>query len=137
MPFTINDSAPNIPGVNYSGNWTLIYFYPKDFTSGCTTEACTFRDNFSQLKNKVEIIGISADTEESHAKFAAKYNLPFRLIADPDKQIIKDFGADGLIFPKRTSFLINPSGKIVKIYSPVKPATHAHEVLADLEAFSA
>ena len=127
-----NEIAPIIERVDFSGHWTLVYFYPKDFTPGCTTEACSLRDNFAELQKKVTVIGVSADSADSHAKFKAKYQLPFELIADPDKKIIQAYGVDGLIFPKRTSFLINPQGKIAKIYEKVNPSTHAAQILTDL-----
>lgn len=128
----IGDLAPPIPGVNFSGHTTLVYFYPKDFTPGCTIEACSLRDNFSDLQKKVTIIGVSSGSQDSHDKFKSKYNLPFDLIADPSKQIIHSYGVDGLIFPKRTSFLIDSTGIITKIYEQVNPQTHAAQILADL-----
>ncbi len=133
MQLFSGNSAPPIPGVNFPGHWTLVYFYPKDFTSGCTTEACSLRDNFAELQKKVTIIGVSADSESSHDKFKQKYSLPFALVADPDKKIIQAYGTDGLIFAKRTSFLINPQGKISKIYDHVNPSTHASQILTDLD----
>jgi peroxiredoxin Q/BCP len=118
----------------YSGNWVLLYFYPKDFTPGCIKEACSLRDNFEKLKDKIKIIGISADSVESHKKFSQKYTLPFMLLSDPGRNVIKLYGATGLIFAKRVSFLINPKGVIEKVYDKVNPETHADEILADMEA---
>lgn len=118
---------------DFKGKWLLLYFYPKDFTSGCTTEACSFRDNFSKLSKLVTIVGVSADTVDSHQKMVERYALPFTLLADPDRKIIKAYGADGLIFARRTSFLIDPTGKIVKIYDRVDPQTHATQILSDLK----
>src|SRR3989344_1315755 len=95
----VNDKAPDFKLADQNGNvlslsdylgrWLLIYFYPKDFTPGCTKEACSFRDNFSLYKDKLEIVGISGDSVKSHEKFAEKYELPFPLLADPDKKSIK------------------------------------------------
>ncbi len=116
---------------DYLGKWVLLYFYPKDNTPGCTTEACTLRDNFSPLsKAGAVVLGVSADSVKSHAGFAEKFFLPFPLISDPDKNIIKAYDADGII--RRVSYLINPDGYIAKAYPKVKPAEHAAEVLRDL-----
>ncbi len=150
----INTQAPlfSLPDQNgkihtlssYLGKWVLIYFYPKDDTPGCTTEACVLRDAFPAFeKLDAVILGISADTEKSHKKFEEKYSLPFTLLTDTEKSVINDYGVWA---PKkfmgreflgilRTSFLIDPEGKIVKVYEKVKPAKHAEEVLADLTAF--
>lgn len=120
-------SSENLKGQNY-----LLYFYPKDNTPGCTKEACAFRDNYAELKKVVSIIGVSADSGASHMKFREKYDLPFPLIADIDKKIIRAFGADGLIFPKRVSFLINDEGRIEKIYSKVDVSKHVDEIKMDI-----
>ena len=139
----VNDKAPDFKLADQNGNvlslsdylgrWLLIYFYPKDFTPGCTKEACSFRDNFSLYKDKLEIVGISGDSVKSHEKFAEKYELPFPLLADPDKKTIKTYGADGIIFAKRTSFLLNPEGLIKKIYPKVDPAVHAEQIINDID----
>jgi peroxiredoxin Q/BCP len=118
---------------DYSDKWLLLYFYPKDFTSGCTTEACSLRDNFGELQKLVNVVGVSTDSVDSHKKFANKYRLPFTLLADDDKKITKAYGTDGFIFNKRTSFLIGPDGIIRKIYEKVKPDQHAAEILKDLK----
>jgi len=119
---------------DYKGGWFLIYFYPKDFTSGCTKEAQSFRDNFSRLKDKMKMVGISTDSMESHKLFINKYNLPFTILSDPERKAIKSYGADGFIFAKRTSFLINPQGTIEIIYKKVDPTTHVREVLKDISS---
>ncbi len=119
----------------YAGRWLLLYFYPKDFTPGCTTEACSLRDKYGKLKERLSIVGVSADSAESHRKFSEKYQLPFALLADPERETIKRYGADGIIFSKRVSFLISPDGVIKKIYDAVKPAEHAGEILHDLAAW--
>ena len=131
---------------DYIGKWVLVYFYPKDDTPGCTIEACSLRDNMSQFeKAHAVILGISADTPESHAKFVEKYQLPFTLLADESKEVIKayDSWAPKKMFGKeflgvkRNSFLINPEGVVVKIYEGVKPQEHAAEVLKDISMLSA
>ena len=116
----------------YLGGWLLVYFYPKDNTPGCTKEACSFRDDFSRYKNKMRIVGISSDTVKSHNGFSSKYNLPFTLLSDENKRIIKSYGVNGTILPKRTSFLISPSGYIAKIYNKVDPTIHSQEILRDI-----
>lgn len=152
MKLKLGDAAPNfiLPDQNgenhsskeYLGYWALIYFYPKDDTPGCTKEACALRDNFPEfVKLKAVVIGISVDIAKSHTKFANKYNLPFTLLADAKKEVVKKYGVWGLkkfmgreyFGTIRTSFLIDPKGKIVKIYQNVKPLVHASQVLEDLE----
>jgi thioredoxin-dependent peroxiredoxin len=120
---------------DYYGQWLLLYFYPKDFTSGCTTEACSLRDNFEKLKQMVQVVGVSGDSVESHKKFIEKYSLPFTLLADPNKKTISDYGANGIIFAKRVSFLINPKGVIEKVYNKVDPKVHASQILQDFRNF--
>lgn len=124
---------------DYRGKNVLLYFYPKDDTPGCTTEACNFRDNYSAYqKAGVVILGVSADTVESHSKFKKKYYLPFTLLADTDHKICDLYGVWG---PKkmmgkeflgihRTSYLIGPDGMIRKVFANVKPPEHSQEVLA-------
>ena len=141
--FTLPDQDGNKHKLsNYHGEWVLLYFYPKDDTPGCTTEACTLRDNlpkFSKLTAK--IFGISVDSVASHKKFAEKYKLPFTLLADEDKKVVQKYGVwqEKSMYGKkymgtvRNSYLINPEGKIVKIYEKVKPETHAADVLSDLK----
>jgi thioredoxin-dependent peroxiredoxin len=143
MKINIHDSAPTFSALDqngkihrledYRGRWLLLYFYPKDDTPGCTAEACQFRDNFGLLKEKIEIVGISADNQESHQKFADKYKLPFTLLADPEREIIEEYGTDNVLLPKRTSFLINPDGKVVKIYPKVNPQYHVEEIIRDID----
>ena len=127
------------------GFWVLLYFYPKDDTPGCTKEACGIRDNFLKFNsNKVKVFGVSADSVESHRKFAEKFKLPFPLLADDQKQVVNAYGVWGekQFMGKsyqgisRTSFLIDPQGKIAKIYEKVKPEEHAQEVLNDVESLS-
>ena len=121
----------------YHGKWVLIYFYPKDDTAGCTKEACMLRDAFPHYKDKeIVILGISKDSSESHASFSTKYELPFTLLADNNQKVITAYGAKGGLFTKRISYLIAPDGTIAKAYGKVDPATHADEVLKDVEALS-
>ena len=117
---------------DYAGKWVLLYFYPKDFTSGCTTEACTLRDNYEGFK-KIEavVLGVSTDSVESHAGFSKEHALPFTLLSDPEKRLVEAYEARG-IMTKRISYLIDPAGQIAKAYDSVKPAEHAVQVLADL-----
>ena len=131
--------------LDYSGRYLLIYFYPKDNTSGCTVEACSFRDAFPDfLTDNFAVLGVSADSVESHVKFAQKLNLPFPLLADTEKKMINNFGVwreKNMMGKKymgivRASFLIDPQGKIAKIYDPVKPEVHAQEVLDDVHKLS-
>ncbi len=127
----------------YRGRWVVLYFYPKDDTPGCTVEACSFRDNFSVLKKlDAAVLGVSTDSAKKHAKFAEKYELPFTLLADEEKKVVELYGVWGkkkfmgreYMGTNRVSFLIDPKGKISKIYNAVKPAEHVAEVLADMGA---
>ena len=130
---------------DFQGKYLLLYFYPKDFTPGCTKEACNFRDAFPRFNPKViTVIGVSTDTPESHKKFIAKNNLPFILLADTEKKMVQAFGVwqPKKIFGKeflgtvRTSFLVDPKGKIAKVYKNVNPLIHAAEVENDLQELS-
>src|SRR4029434_3566028 len=127
---------------DFRGQKVVIYFYPKDDTPGCTKEACSFRDAFSDFKKRgIEVLGLSVDSEASHKKFAAKYKLPFTLLADPDHTIAdayevygeKKFMGRTYMGVKRITFLIDEKGKIKKIFEKVKPEEHAQDVL---EAFA-
>lgn len=119
----------------YLGPYVLIYFYPKDDTPGCTKEACVIRDMYKDFQsNGVIVLGISSDKIESHKKFAEKYELPFILLSDPEKNVIKKYEANGLLTTKRISYLVGPDGKIEKIYPKVDPAHHGVEILKDIYA---
>lgn len=129
----------------YKGTWVLLYFYPKDDTPGCTKEACAFRDNFPKFKKLDAIVlGVSVDSSAKHGKFIEKYQLPFTLLADVEKELVsaydvwgkKKFMGREYMGTFRTSFLIDPQGKIAKIYEEVKPDVHAEEVLADLKGLA-
>lgn len=118
------------------GKPTLIYFYPKDGTPGCTKEACAFRDAWKKYDDAgVQIIGVSSDSNESHAKFAKEHDLQFPLIADEDGSWAKAFGVGATLgMAARDSFLIGPDGTIAKVYPGADPAVHAEEVLRDAKA---
>jgi peroxiredoxin Q/BCP len=143
QPLQVGDRAPDFNAqdqtgnthklADYLGGWLVLYFYPKDHTPGCIREACSIRDNYADVKELATILGVSGDSVKSHESFAGKYNLPFPLLADPDKKIIEDYGTDGEIFNKRATFIIDPGGKIAKIYPKVKPDLHAAELVADLK----
>ena len=124
---------------DYRGSWLAIYFYPKDDTPGCTTEACNFRDNIHAFKEiGAEVVGVSVDDVDSHKEFSTKYKLPFTILADVGGQTSDTYGV--LIDYKltqiasRQSFLVNPEGIIVKHYDDVDPDIHTEQVLADLKA---
>jgi peroxiredoxin Q/BCP len=125
----------------YRGTWLAIYFYPKDQTPGCTTEACNFRDNIYAFKAiGAEVVGISVDDVESHKEFSDKYKLPFVILADVGGTTAKAYGVlrdyKLMKIAGRQSFLVNPDGMIVKHYKDVDPDTHTQEVLSDLEALT-
>ena len=123
---------------NYKGQWVVLFFYPKDQTPGCTTEACNFRDNiFEFQKLNAQILGVSLDDIESHQAFSEKYSLPYPILADVNKECATEYGVLGkfmmMTIAKRQSFLINPEGQIVKHYKKVDPDTHTQEVIIDLK----
>lgn len=140
--FTLPDESGKARSLSdYRGEWVLLYFYPKDDTPGCTKEACILRDDFPQFQSlDAKILGISADSPESHRRFKEKYRFPFSLLSDPEKKIIRAYGVwgkkkfmgkefQGVL---RTSYLINPEGVVKRVYKSVKPLEHATEVLRDL-----
>jgi peroxiredoxin Q/BCP len=140
--FSGRDQAGNeISLKDLQGRKVILYFYPKDNTPGCTTEACNLRDNYKQLiKKGFEVIGVSADSEKSHQRFIEKNNLPFRLIADTGKEILKAYGAWGLkkLYGKvyegilRKTFVIDEEGMILKIISKVDTGNHTEQILEAL-----
>lgn len=129
---------------DYRGEWVVLYFYAKDDTPGCTKEACSIRDDFPRFeKLRAKVLGVSVDSAASHKKFAEKYNLPFPVLADEKKEVVKKYGVwqrkkmmdREYMGTVRASFLIDPKGKIAKIYEKVDPAVHAAELLRDLAEF--
>jgi len=152
MELKVGDKAPSfklknqdgkiISSSDFKGKPIVLYFYPKDDTSGCTKEACNFRDEFPNFgKMKAEIIGVSADSVESHKKFATKYKLPFNLLSDEKKEILEKYGVwqeksmygrkyMGIV---RTTFIIDSSGKISNIFPKVKVDKHNQEVIEALK----
>ena len=134
-----SDDIGKVSLKDLKGKKVVLYFYPKDMTSGCTQQACDFRDQYAQFKKKgIQIIGVSKDSIESHQKFRTKYKLPFPLLADEDQKLCKAFGVwqqKSLYGRKfmgvvRTTFVINENGEIEKIYPKVKVNGHVKEVLA-------
>jgi peroxiredoxin Q/BCP len=147
----IGDKAPDFKGFDQNGNLLtldsfkgkslILYFYPKDNTPGCTAEACDLRDNYNMwLEKGYAVIGISPDSQQSHQKFISKYELPFPLIADPEKEIIKSYGAwgpkknygkeyEGLL---RTTFVVDQQGTIVQIFNKVNTKEHTQQILKTL-----
>jgi len=128
---------------DFRGQKVVLYFYPKDDTPGCTKQACSFRDANEVYEQKgIKVLGVSMDDDESHQNFAAKYNLPFQLLADPDHKIADAYGSygdkeyDGRVFTGvlRKTFLIDEQGKIKKIFNEVNVSEHADEVLRAFEA---
>lgn len=138
--FTLTDQNGKTHALgDYAGNYLVLYFYPKDDTPGCTTEACNFRDDMFKFKEAgIAIAGVSLDDVESHQAFAEKYSLPFPLLADTDHAVAKAYGVltsmGPLKFAKRETFVIGPDGKVLKHYGKVNPDEHSAEVLADVKA---
>jgi thioredoxin-dependent peroxiredoxin len=135
-------SLPSVEGglvslKDYKGKWVVLYFYPKDFTSGCTLEAHNFERDLTKYQSEnAVILGVSADTVKSHKDFCTKEGLNFKLLADPDLKTITKYGSvseyNGAKIAARNTFLIAPDGKIARVYIGVKPAVHSDEVLKDL-----
>ena len=123
---------------DYAGRWVVLYFYPKNDTPGCTKEACAFRDDYKVIvAQNTQVLGISVDDRASHEKFAEKYSLPFPLLSDENGQVAKSFEAlmslGPLKYAKRHTFIIDPNGKIRKIYRKVDAASHSKQILTDLK----
>ena len=139
--FAINDANGNkVKSTDFKGKKHVIYFYPKDFTPGCTTQADEFSTEYKKFQNKdIEIIGISPDDAESHKKFCGKIGIKYVLLSDIEKEVSKAFGTWGMkkfmgreyMGVTRSTFLVNEKGKIFKIYPKVKPVGHAKQVLED------
>ena len=136
--FTLTSDEGKPVGLDdFRGKWLVLYFYPKDFTSGCTLEAHNFQEDLAkyQAANAV-IVGVSVDSAESHKSFCAKEGLGFRLLSDPDARVSKAYGSvmeyEGKKLSARNTFLIDPQGKIARVFTGVKPANHSAEVLTAL-----
>jgi peroxiredoxin Q/BCP len=122
---------------DFKGKWVVLYFYPKDFTSGCTMEAHNFQRDLAKYNEAdAVILGVSVDTAQSHKEFCAKEGLNFKLLADPDAKVSTEYGSvmdyKGSKLAARNTFIINPKGEIAKVYTGVKPAEHSEQVLKDL-----
>lgn len=127
---------------DYQGKWVVLYFYPKNDTPGCTTEACAFRDEYKVLSAlNTQVLGVSVDDQDSHLAFAEKYSLPFPLLADIEGNVAKRYGAlvslGPIKFAKRHTIIIGPQGNIRKIYRSVNASRHSQEVIADLTELKA
>lgn len=127
---------------DYRDHWVVLYFYPKDETPGCTTEACEFRDDIFEFRElNAQILGVSFDDVESHFKFAENHELPFPLLADTEGKAAEAYGVKtrmfGMTMAKRQTFLIDPAGNIAKHYESVKPDSHSQQVLTDLRTLGA
>jgi len=137
--FTAKDQNGNTVSLSdFKGKNVILYFYPQDNTPTCTNEACNFRDNYQSLLRKgFSVIGVSPDTEKSHKKFETKFELPFPLIADPDRKIVEQYGlwAEKMMFGRkymgvlRTTFVIDPKGKILKVIDKVESKNASQQVL--------
>lgn len=136
--FTLTTNESNQVSLkDLRGKWVVLYFYPKDFTSGCTLEARNFQRDLAQYeKVGAVILGVSIDTAESHKEFCAKEGLSFKLLSDPDAKVSADYGStmdyNGKKYSARNTFIIDPNGKIAKVFVGVKPSGHSEEVLAAL-----
>lgn len=141
--FKLPDQSGQIHKLSdYSGKWLFIYFYPKDDTPGCTVEACSVRDNIARIQSQgVTVLGVSTDPVKSHKKFEQKYQLNFTLLSDEDKKLVNDVGVweekkfmgKSYMGTQRTSFIVDPQGKVVKVYEKVNPKGHVDQVLIDLK----
>ena len=142
--FKLEDQAGKWHSLSdYKGKWVVIYFYPKDDTPGCTTQACSFRDNiFAFNKEGAVILGISVDSAADHKAFAEKHGLPFTLLADPTKAVTKEYGVlktymGVMEMARRDTYIIDPQGRVAKHYESVNPDGHSKVVLDDLKALKA
>ncbi len=141
--FELSDQTGQLHSLeDYRDQWVVLYFYPKDETPGCTTEACEFRDKIFAFRDlNTQILGVSLDDVDSHKDFAEKYSLPFPLLADTDGRMSSAYGVKtrmfGMTVAKRQTFIIGPDGSIVKHYKKVKPAEHSAQVIADLISLGA
>jgi thioredoxin-dependent peroxiredoxin len=137
--FTLpNQEGAQVSLDQFKGKWVVLYFYPKDFTSGCTIEAHNFqRDIDKYTQNNAVILGVSVDNVDSHKSFCTKEGLNFKLLADSNHAVVQQYGSvmeyNGMTLAARNTFLIDPTGTIRKVYLKVNPQSHSEEVLADLQ----
>ncbi|HUP46231.1 MAG TPA: peroxiredoxin [Thermoanaerobaculia bacterium] len=135
----VGQPAPRYDGMDAQrGKWVVLYFYPKDFTSGCTLQARNFQRDLPKYEERnAVVIGVSVDSEESHKDFCAKEGLSFKLISDRDAKLSKAYNSvidyDGRKLSARNTFLIDPNGKLVRVFEKAKPATNSEEVLAAID----
>jgi len=138
----LDENGKTVKLSDFKGSKLILYFYPKDNTPGCTAESCDLRDNYNMwLEKGYKVVGVSPDSQKSHQNFKQKFNLPFPLIADTEKKIIKDYGAWGLkkMYGKeyegllRTTFVIDENGTIEKIFEKVKTKEHSKQLLEALD----
>ena len=136
--FTLTDAA-GIPHSlsDYQGQFVILYFYPKDNTPGCTKEACSFRDNFSQIRAlNATILGVSWDSSKNHASFTEEYGLPFTLLSDIKGDVTRVYKAAGWFMPKRYTYIIDPKGEIVKVYTKFDISSHSDEIITFIQNIS-
>lgn len=140
-PFEMeSDRGESVSIAGLAGKWVVLYWYPKDDTPGCTTEACEIRDNFKLISGEAELFGVSPDSVKSHQKFRDKFSLPFPLLADAEHRVSDVYGVWGpkkfmgreYMGVERTTFIVDPTGKIARVFEKVKPAGHALEILEAL-----
>jgi thioredoxin-dependent peroxiredoxin len=137
--FTLTTNEGNQASLkDFRGQWVVLYFYPKDFTSGCTVEAHKFQADLEKYKAmKTVILGVSVDSAESHKDFCTKEGLAFKLLSDPGGKLSDSYGSvmvhEGVKYSARNTFIIDPQGKVAKVFIKVNPAVHSEEVLAALE----
>jgi thioredoxin-dependent peroxiredoxin len=142
--FTLPDQdGKRVSLSDYRGKWVVLYFYPKDGTPGCTTEACEFRDNIFAFRDAgAVILGISVDSVDSHNEFAKEHRLPFTLLADSEKQVARNYGVlhrmlGVMELARRETFIVDPQGRVAKHYREVDPGSHSKQVLGDIKTLQA
>ena len=130
---TTDDEGKTVSLSDFKGKTVVLYFYPKDDTPGCTKQAQSFRDNYTQYQGKdMVVLGVSRDDEASHQQFKEKYGLPFTLLADKDGSITKSFDVDGGGYAKRVTYVIDGEGKITHVDANVNTSTHAQDILSNV-----
>ncbi len=130
---TVDDEGNSVSLSDFKEKTVVLYFYPKDDTPGCTKQAQSFRDNFTEYQNKdMVVLGVSQDDRASHQKFKEKYNLPFKLLVDSDGTLTKAYDVDGGGYAKRVTYIIDGNGEISKVDSNVNTSTHATDVLSSM-----